>query len=146
MNAKVYRGVPRIVALTVVFLVAAGFCAAAAVLAKESRGLAIGLWVLAALFLVFALRFPFTRAVATPEGLKVHSAVGNASFRWSEIASISSGKTEQEGSFISVRAPVLHLTNGKKVPVSPASTYSSAAAARLASELDSMRQSYSGAR
>src|SRR5918998_354297 len=102
MNEKVYRGVPRIVALTLVFGVAAAFCAGAAVLAKDSKGLAITLWVLAGLFLLFALRFPFTRAVATQEGLKLHSAVGNATFRWSDIASISSGKTEQEGSFISV--------------------------------------------
>ena len=143
MGARVYRGVPRIVALTVVFLIGAGFSAFAATLAKESRGLAIGLWVLAGVLFLLALRIPFTRAVATPEGLKLHGAVGNASFKWADIASISSGKTEQEGSFISVRAPVLHLTSGKKVPVTPASTYSSDAAARTAAELDQLRQQFS---
>jgi Bacterial PH domain len=143
MGAKVFRGVPRIVALTLVFLFGAGFAAFAAALSKDSRGLAIGLWILAGVLLLLALRFPFTRAVATPEGLKLHGAVGNATFRWSEIASISSGKTEQEGSFINVRAPVLHLTSGKKVPVAPASTYSTDAAARTAAELDHLRQSYS---
>ncbi|HZM74291.1 MAG TPA: hypothetical protein VFC19_01110 [Candidatus Limnocylindrales bacterium] len=143
MGARVYRGVPRIVALTAVFLIGAGFFAGAAVLAKESKGLAIGLWVLAGVSLLLALRFPFTRAVATPEGLKLHGAVGNASFKWSEIASISATKTEQEGALISVRAPVLHLASGKNVPVAPASTYSSDAAARTAAELDQLRQQFS---
>lgn len=143
MSTKVYRGVPRIVALTLVFLVAAGFAAFAATLSKESKGLAIGLWILAGVLLLLGLRFPFTRAVATPEGLKLHGAVGNASYRWADIASISSGKTEQEGAFINVRAPVLHLTSGKKVPVAPASTYSTDAAARTATELDQLRQQFS---
>lgn len=143
MAAKVFRGVPRIVALTVVFLIGAAFFAGAAAFAKDSKGLAIALWVLALVSLLLALRFPFTRAVATPEGLTVHGAVGNASFKWSDIASISAAKTEQEGALISVRAPVLHLTSGKKVPVSPASAYSTQAAARTAAELDQLRQQFS---
>lgn len=143
MAAKVFRGVPRIVALTVVFFIGAAFFAGAATLAKESKGLAIGLWVLAAVSFLLALRFPFTRAVASTEGLKVHGAVGNASFKWSDIASISANKTEQEGALISVRAPVLHLTSGKTVPVSPASAYSTQAAARTAAELDQLRQQFS---
>lgn len=142
MNTKVYRGVPRIVALTLVFLVAAGFSAFAATLSKDSQGLAIGLWILAGLLFLLGVRFPFTRAVATSDGLKLHGPVGNASFKWADIASVSSGKTEQEGAFFNVRAPMLHLTSGKKVPVAPASTYSSDAAARTAAELEQLRASY----
>jgi hypothetical protein len=142
MGEKVFRGVPRIVALTVVFLIGAAFFAGAAVLSKESKGLAIGLWILAAVSLLLALRFPFTRAVATPEGLKLHGAVGNATFKWSDISSITSTKTEQEGALISVRAPVLHLASGKTVPVAPASAYSTEAAARTAAELEALRASY----
>lgn len=143
MDTRVYRGVPRIVALTLVFLLAAGFAAFAATLSKESRGLAIGLWILAGVLLLLGLRFPFTRAVASPEGLKLHGAVGNAAFKWADIASISSGKTEQEGAFFNVRAPVLHLTSGKTVPVTPASTYSGEAAARTAAELEELRRQFS---
>lgn len=143
-GAKVYRGTTRIVVLTLAFLVAAAFFAGVAVIAKDSKGLAIGSWVVAALCLIFALRFPFMKAVATPEGLKLHGPIGNATFAWSDIASISGGETGTDGALIPVRAPVLTLTSGKKVEVMPASTYGKSSAGQIAAELESMRRGYTG--
>jgi hypothetical protein len=139
MSTHVFRGVPRIVALTLVFLFAAGFAALGAVLSKDGGGVTVFLWGLSGLLLLLGLRFPFTRAVATRDGLKLHNAIGSTTIGWSEISSISAAKTEQEGAFINVKAPVLHLANGKKVAVTPASSYSGDTAARTAAELERLR-------
>jgi hypothetical protein len=145
MSTRVFRGAPRTIALTLAFLAGAAFFSGAATLAKDRAVLAIGLYVLAGLCLLVALRLPFTRAVASSDGLTLHTAVGNTNVPWATIASVSSGTTEHDG-LLTVRTPILNLTTGKKVAVSSAAFYSSAKAARVAAELESLRQAYTSDR
>jgi hypothetical protein len=142
-RARSFRGVPRIGVWMGVFVLSAAFFAMVALVTAESAGWRIGAWLIVAVCLLGMARLPFMKAVATEDGLKLHGPVGNAFYPWNAIASISSAHTDTDGTLFVIRAPVLTLTNGKKIEVTAAGSYRGATAARIAAELESLRQAHS---
>ncbi|HEY9411739.1 MAG TPA: hypothetical protein VIP77_19325 [Jiangellaceae bacterium] len=142
--SRVYRGTRRVV-MAAVFVVAAAFFAGVAILSAGDAGTPttpanLVWWLIVALFVAFASRFLFMRAVATPDGLKVHGPLGTASFGWDEIVAIQVADTETDATWLTVRAPVLLLASGLSVEVTPAATYRRSAARRMAGELEALRR------
>lgn len=144
MTIKVYRGWARISLLTCGFWFSALFFAGAAVLAWGQLwavicGIAVG-----GLFAGFAIRVPFTRIVATTEGIRMHAIVANTFIPWAAITRLWSAESDTEGGLISVYCPLVTVAGGRVVELTPAAVYRRPAARRIAAELEELRQSWTG--
>jgi hypothetical protein len=152
-TVRVYRGSLRNVVLCVAFAFGTVFCATGAVVNRPSIGamVAFGLGALLALYVCF--RVAVMKAVATPNGLTLHGPLLTVTVPWERVAQVVGDDTETDFHVLPVRAPVLVLTNGRRVKVRQASSYdlsvrsirhnTNTRADHIAAELEAMRVAYS---
>jgi len=144
MTIKVYRGWTRISRLVFGMWFNALFFAGATVLAWGRAWAVICGIAVAGLFTAFAMRIPFTRIVATTEGIKMHATAANTFIPWSAITRVWSAESDREGGLISVYCPLVTVAGGRVVELTPVAVYRRAAARRVADELEELRQAWTG--
>lgn len=138
---QVFRLRPRLILLTAAFVAGAAFFGGAAVLSKSSPGAVLGCGGVSLLFLLVAWRFGRTRALATAEGVKVYAPLFTISVGWREMREIVSSSGEIDAGMFSVYAPLIVRTDGRKVRVAAASSWSKAKVAEVVDQMEQLRRS-----
>lgn len=140
---KVYRATFRNGLLCTAFGAGTAIFAAAAVLPDTPVAYRAGFAALAALMAVVAVRCARMRLVAEQDGLRMYGPLINQFVRWDAMRQIVGTDTETDGNLLPVRAPVIVLTNGRRLKARAASSYGlrNTAADRTATELETLRRS-----
>ena len=138
----------RIVFLTLAFLAGTAFFVVAAVLPDTPPGYRVAFGAVALLFAVVAVRCARMRVVASADGLTMHGPLNNQTVRWADMKRIVGSDTETDGRLLPVRAPVILLTDGRKIKVRPISSYAVFGSAggtyadRMAARLEEYRNAH----
>lgn len=111
------------------------------VLSESSPGAVLGCGGVSLLFLLVAWRFARMRALATAEGVKVHAPLFTITVGWREMREIVSSSDEIDAGMFSVYAPLIVRTDGRKVRVAAASSWSKAKVAEVVDQMEQLRRS-----
>ncbi|HCT79575.1 MAG TPA: hypothetical protein DGT23_24025 [Micromonosporaceae bacterium] len=136
----------RLAVLTVGLGLGAVFFGFATVLAWGRWWAVLSGLLVTAAFTATAIRVPFTRVVATGDGITIRAIARNAFYPWHAITLIGVVVSETEGGLISVYTPRLSLTDGRTVQLTPAGCYRRAMAATIGAFLDAQRRQQTGRR
>jgi hypothetical protein len=149
-TARVYRGLVRNAVLCVAFALVTVFSAFGAVVSRPSVGVMVAFGLFALLTLYICVRVAVMKAVATPNGMTLHGPLLTVTVPWERVSQVVGDDTETDFHLIPVRAPVLVLTNGRRVKVRQASSYdltighsTNTQADHIAAELEAIRLAYS---